>query len=70
MAIPEDLAEQPRPERFARMYGNDSAPAIFMTKKVMAATDANNLETVLRQCSDQVGAGNPWGPAHAAIVMR
>jgi len=45
MAIPEDLAEQPRPQRFARMCGNDSAPAIFMTKQVMAATDANNLET-------------------------
>jgi hypothetical protein len=36
----------------------------------MAATDANDLETLLRQGSDQVQAGNPWGPAHAAIVMR
>jgi len=49
MAIPEDLAQQPGTQRFARVYGHNSTPAIFMTKKVMATSDANGLETALRQ---------------------
>ena len=70
MAIPENLAQQPETQRFARVYGDDGTPAIFMTKKVMATSGANDLETGLRQGGDQVSAGYPWAPAHAAIVMR
>ena len=47
MSVAEDLVQQSRPQRFARMYGRHSAPAIFVTKKVMAASNTNHVETVL-----------------------
>jgi hypothetical protein len=41
-----------------------------VTKKVMAAPDANGLKTFLHQSGDQLSPGDPWVPAHAAMVMR
>jgi hypothetical protein len=52
------------------MHWYYGASAIFVTKKVMAPSDAYNLETGFRQTSDQFSACDPWAPAHAATVIR
>jgi hypothetical protein len=70
MAIAKDLVQQPGSQRLARVHGHHGAPAIFVTKEMMAPFDANDLETVLHQGGDQFGAGDPWAPTHAAMVMR
>ena len=62
--------QQTGPERLTRVQRHDCTSAIFVTKKVMAASDANDLETCFRQASDQFSAGDPWAPAHAAMVIR
>jgi hypothetical protein len=58
------------PERLTGVYGYYGTSAIFVTKKVMAPSDANDLEAGFRQASDQFSAGDFWAPAHAAMVIR
>lgn len=69
-AIAEDPVQQPGPHSLTRVHGHNGTPAIFVTNKMMATSDANHQETVLRQSSHQFRAGDPWTPAHAATVMR
>ena len=56
--------------RLTVVDGHHSTSAIIVTEKLMAASNANNQETAPRQRGDQFTAGDPWAPAHAAMVMR
>jgi hypothetical protein len=48
MAIAKNLVQQSGAERFARVYGDDGTPTIFVEKKVMATSDTSNPKAVLR----------------------
>jgi hypothetical protein len=52
------------------VHGYYGTSAILVTKKVMAPSDAHDLETGFRQASYQFSAGDPWAPARAAMVIR
>ncbi len=62
--------QQTGPNGLARMDGHDTRPAVRVAKKVMAASDANDQKTALRQCGDQLGPSDPGTAAHTATVMR
>ena len=46
-AIPEDLREKAPTDCFTPVHGNNGAPPIRMSQKMMAAPDANNFKSEL-----------------------
>jgi hypothetical protein len=70
IAVAEDLVQQAGPQRLTEVDRHYCTSTVFVAKEMMAASDANDLETCFRQASDQFSAGDPWAPAHAAMVIR
>lgn len=68
--VAKDLAHEARADGFAGMHRYDGGSAVGMLQKVMAAFDADILEPGLRQGTNDIGAGGPRKPGHAAIVIR
>jgi len=55
-AITENLGQKPTPNRFAAMDGHYRAAAIRMGQKVVAALDANDLESQAFQGLNKPGS--------------
>jgi hypothetical protein len=62
--------KQAGPDRLARMNRHHGTSTIYVTKEVMAASDANRREAASAEGRSQLRSGETWIPTHAAIVMR
>jgi hypothetical protein len=48
MAVAQDLLQQSRPNRLARMDGHDGRAPVFVAQKVMAPSDPQNLNAATK----------------------
>jgi hypothetical protein len=55
-AVVEDFEKKPRPDVFARVNGNDRAPAIDVPKHMMAAADPQRGKTCAAECGNDLPA--------------
>jgi hypothetical protein len=62
--------EQTRAYGLARVHWHYRAPAILVTKEVMATLDAKNAKPYTLKGGNEVGAGDAGIPTHAAMVTR
>lgn len=70
LAISEDLGKKAAANRLAPVKGNNGAAAVGMAEKVMAASDADEIETKTTQRLDDLGTGDCGRPAHAMTATR
>ena len=70
VTIPKDFTEQAGSDGFTRMHGDNHTSSIFVTKKMMAAFDSDDLKPSLFNHRDQVQASETWERGHAATVIR
>jgi hypothetical protein len=52
------------------MHRYNRAAAILVAQEMVTAFDAENGKAGLPEGGNQVGAGDAWTPAHAAMVTR
>ncbi len=53
-----------------RVRRHDRTPPVLVTEEMMAALDAQNAETCLRERANEFGARDTGSSAHAAMVTR
>jgi hypothetical protein len=70
LAVSENLSKETAANRLAAVDGNNGAAAIRMAEEVMAAFDANEIESKTTQRLDDVGAGDCGKSAHAMTATR
>ena len=70
LTVVQNLAQQPRSDRFTRVHGHDCSSAIFVAQKVMTATNAGDRKSATAQGANQFGARHARQAAHAAITTR
>ena len=70
LAIAKDLVKETGTDGLAGVCGHDRATPVLVAQEYVAAFDAQNAKTGLRERSDEFGARDTRRPAHAAIVTR
>jgi hypothetical protein len=58
--VPEDFAHQPRPNRFAGVYGNHGRAPVRVAQEVMAATNSHQDKPAAFERPDYLWAGQRW----------
>ena len=59
-----------RSDCFTGMNRNYGSSPVFMSQKMMAATDTSHFKANPAERLNQLTAGNARCPAHAAMLMR
>jgi hypothetical protein len=70
LTIPQDLGNQPSPDRFAAVDWNNRTTSVRVLEEVMAAPDARDLKPESLEPLDQLGARDCRQPAHLLTATR
>lgn len=68
-AITKDGCQQARADSLTRVYGQNCAPAVGVTKEVVAALDSRHFEPRLPQRRQDLSSRDARKPRHATLIF-
>ena len=69
LAITKDGRQQARADSLTRVDGKNGAPAVGVTKEVVAALHSRNLEPRVPQGGDDFSSRDPGKSGHATVIF-